>query len=166
MHNCGVADTDPVWHCLSHSGKTQYSTVAQLLRCGRGKTKYYWLLTFLYMLSRYVLVLDTSCNMGNKQRASINVNKIKDRSLYLRSLRFMNPFATHCFSTNPILPGVPHRIIPYFHFYPTVLVRSLGTTNCTAFQWSWYIHWKTINNSPHTITFSFLFLYQGGLRGE
>jgi len=23
MHNCGVADTDPAWHCLSHSGKTQ-----------------------------------------------------------------------------------------------------------------------------------------------
>ena len=25
MHNWGVADTDPAWHCLSHSGKTLYS---------------------------------------------------------------------------------------------------------------------------------------------
>jgi len=32
--NCGVADTDPEWHCLPHSGKTQYSincrTVAKM----------------------------------------------------------------------------------------------------------------------------------------
>lgn len=78
-YNCGVADTDPAWHCLTYSGKTQYSINRSTVSKMWEEKKILEIADFsVHAISVCYNVLDTSCNIGNKQRASINANKIKD----------------------------------------------------------------------------------------